>query len=100
MAKFTAFEVPPPGAGLVTVTDAVPAFAILAAGTVTVSCVLLTKRVLFRAVPFQLTAEPLTKFVPLTVKLNCDPPAVALLGERLLMFGSGLLTVKCIPFEV
>ena len=43
MAKEIAFEVPPPGTGFVTVTDAVPALAILAAGTVTVSCVLLTK---------------------------------------------------------
>ena len=43
MAKVAALEVPPPGAGLVTVTEAVPALAIFAAGTVTVSWVLLTK---------------------------------------------------------
>ena len=43
IARATAFEVSPPGEGFTTVTDAVPAFAMSAAGTVTVICVLLTK---------------------------------------------------------
>jgi hypothetical protein len=57
MARVTELEVPPPGAGLITVTEAVPAFAIFAAGTVTVSWVSLIKRGLFSRVPFQVTAE-------------------------------------------
>ncbi len=41
-----------------------------------------------------MTTELLTKFEPLTVKVNTAPPAVALEGERLLVVGTGLLTVK------
>ena len=43
-----------------------------------------------RADPFQFTTEPLKKPVPLTVRLKAFPPAVALLGERVVIVGTGL----------
>ena len=42
MVNVNPLEVPPPGVGLVTVTVAVPAVAILAAGILAVTCVALT----------------------------------------------------------
>jgi hypothetical protein len=42
IVKFIEFDVPPPDAGLVTVTVAVPAEAMAAAGIAAVSCVELT----------------------------------------------------------
>jgi hypothetical protein len=92
MLKVTAFDVPPPGAGFTTVTDAVPALAIRAAGTVAVSCVALTN-VVVSAVPFQFTVEPETKLVPFTVNVNCAPPAVAEVGLIEVIVGTGLLMV-------
>jgi hypothetical protein len=56
MVKFAAFEVPPPGVGLVTVTATVPAEAMAEAGTAAVNCVALTK-VVVAAVPPKLTIE-------------------------------------------
>ncbi len=52
------------------------------AGTVTISWLPLTK-VVFAvcAVPFQFTTALAPKLVPLTVRVNAAPPAVALLGE-------------------
>ena len=44
--------------------------------------------------------EPLTKFVPFTVKLNPAPPAMALVGEMLVLVGCGVTTVKLMPFDV
>jgi hypothetical protein len=41
MVKVSAFDVPPPGEAFSTVTEAVPAVAMSAAGTVAVNCVLL-----------------------------------------------------------
>lgn len=46
------------------------------------------------------TTEPLTKFVPFTVKVKAALPAVALVGERLVMPGTGLFTVKFEAAEV
>ena len=69
MVKVRALDVPPPGAGLTTVMVAVPAEATSEAGTIAVNCVLETKLVA-RAVPFQLMVEPLTKLVPLAVRVN------------------------------
>ena len=92
MVNVTAFDVPPPGAGFTTVTDAVPALAIRAAGTVAVSRVALTN-VVVSAVPFQFTVEPETKLVPFTVNVNCAPPAVAEVGLIEVIVGTGLLMV-------
>jgi hypothetical protein len=45
-------------------------------------------------VPPKWTTAPLTRLVPVTVKVNPAPPAVAINGERLEVVGTGLLTVK------
>jgi len=73
------FEVPPPGLGLDTVIEAVPAVAMFEAGTVAVNCELLTKVVL-SGVPFQLTTDPETNPVPLTVSVKLDPPGGVAVG--------------------
>src|SRR5215469_12680500 len=81
MGKNTAFEVPPPGLGLTTVTEAVPAVAMSEAGTLAVNCELLTKVVL-SGLPFQSTVAPETKPVPLTVSLNPAPPGLTASGTK------------------
>jgi hypothetical protein len=90
MAKFTAFEVPPPGAALVTVTAAVPVEEMAAAGMAAVNCVELTK-VVAGAVPPKLTTEVATKFVPLIVTVKAARlPATALVGEIAVIVGVAL----------
>ena len=69
IVNVSAFDVPPPGVGFTTVTDAVPTAATLAAGTIAVSCVEETN-VVTRAEPFHLTVEVATMLVPLTVRVN------------------------------
>ena len=86
------FDVPPPGAGFTTVTDAVPAFATRAAVTVAVSCVEETN-VVVKAVPFQRTDEVATKLVPFTVRVKSAPPAGAQVGLSEVVVGTGLLMV-------
>jgi len=44
--------------------------------------------------PFHSTVEPGTKLVPLTVRVNAAAPAVAVLGLRLVMVGTGAETVN------
>src|ERR1043166_9075869 len=94
-------EVPPPGAGLNTVTWAVPALAISVVEIAADTFVALTK-VVVRAAPFQFTTDPFTKPLPLTDRVKAAVPAVALDGDRLLMAGTGLgaLTVNVDPAEV
>ena len=92
-----AFDVPPHG--VTTVTEAVPAVAMRAAGTVAVSRVAETN-VVVSAVPFQFTVEPETKFVPFTVSVNCPPPAVAQLGLSELMVGSALTVITKVAVAV
>ena len=86
-------DVPPPGAGLVTVTVAVPAVAIAAAVIAAANCVALTKVVVLVA-PLNFTTDVDTKAVPLTVRVKAAPPAVALVGEREAAVGAGLLMVR------
>ena len=86
-------DVPPLGAGFVTVTVAVPAVAISAAVIAAVSCVALTNVVVLAA-PLNFTTDVDTKPVPLTVSVKAAPPAVALVGEREVAVGAGLLMVK------
>src|SRR3982074_1567713 len=93
IVKVRARDVPPPGAGLNTVTLAVPGEAILAAGTVAVNCPVLTN-VVVKAVPFHWIDAPFTKLPPFTVSVNAGPPAVAELGLMLVSNGRGLLIVK------
>ena len=103
MVKPVLVEVPPPGAGLNTVTWTVPAEAISAALMDTSNCVPLTK-VAVRGDPFQFTTEPLTKPLPFTVRVNAAVPPVADEGDRKVIAGTGLLpgefTVKPALLEV
>jgi hypothetical protein len=91
--KLCAAEVPPPGVGVLTVTEAVPPLATSLAGMAAVSCVALTN-VVVRSALFQRTFEPLTKPVPLTVSVKATAPGAALEGDRLDTVGAGLLTAK------
>lgn len=84
-------DVPPPGSGLKTVTAAVPAVAILAAGTTAESDVDVPK-VVTRSAPFQRTMEPATKFEPATTNGNDGPPAPADDGAMPLSTGTGFVT--------
>ena len=86
-------EVPPPGAGFVTLTVAVPAVVISAAAIAAVSCVALTKVVVLAA-PLNFTTDVDTKAVPLTVRVKAAPPALPLVGESEVAVGAGLLMVK------
>lgn len=72
----SALDVPPPGVGLKTVTEAVPVAAMSLAGTAAVNCVALPN-VVTSAAPFHFTAEVLMKFVPVSVNVKAAPPAVA-----------------------
>jgi hypothetical protein len=90
MVKFTGLEVPPPGVGLVTVTDAVPADLIAAAGTAAVNCVELTN-VVVGIVPPKLTIEVVIKLAPLMVRVKpAALPATALVGDIAVIVGTGL----------
>jgi hypothetical protein len=91
-------DVPPPGAGVTTVTLAVPAEAMSAAEMDALSCVALTK-VVVRAVPFQFTVDAAANPVPLTVSVNALAPAVALLGLSELITGAGLPMEKLTALE-
>jgi hypothetical protein len=94
IVKVWAFDVPPLGAGFVTVTLAVPAVAISAARIAAVTCVLLTN-VVVRLAPLNWTVAPLTKPVPFTVSVKAALPAVALAGEsEVIVRFEGLLIVK------
>ena len=92
MVNVAAAEVPPPGAGLTTVTLAMPAAAMSVAGIVALSWVGETNAVA-RAAPFQFTVELLTKLLPLTVKVAAGPPAVSADGLMLPRTGTRLFTV-------
>jgi hypothetical protein len=85
--------VPPPGVGVKTVIDNVPAEAMSDAGIVAASCVLLTK-VVVRFAPLTRTTEAETKLLPVTVNVNAGLPAVALVGDMLANDGCGLLTAS------
>ncbi|HWW18376.1 MAG TPA: hypothetical protein VNY81_07150 [Candidatus Saccharimonadales bacterium] len=79
IVKASALDVPPPGAGVATLTIAVPAAAMSAA--VIAACKLvLEAEVVVRAFPFHCTVEADTKLAPVTVRVNAAPPATAELG--------------------
>ena len=80
-AKSNAPEMPPPGAGVETVTIAVPAAAMSAAVTAACKLVLETK-VVARADPFHCTVEEDTKLAPVTVSVNAPPPTMVEFGLR------------------
>src|SRR2546422_935528 len=86
IVKVCGLELPPPGVGLKTVADAVPAVAMSLAEIAACSRVLLTK-VVDRSLPFHRTTDEAMKFVPVAVRVNPAPPATALLGEIELSVG-------------
>src|SRR5437660_7622577 len=88
-----ALEVPPPGAGFVTVILNVPAVARSVAGIAAVSCVALTK-VVVRAEPLKFTVELETKFVPFNVSVKAASGTDLLDGKMLVGVGLVLVTVK------
>lgn len=90
MVKLLPAETPPPGAGLKTVTEAVPAEAMSAAEIAAFSWVE-EIYVVVRATAFHRTEELGIKPVPVTMRVNAGPPAVAELGERVVMVGTGLV---------
>ena len=94
IGNVTAFDVPPHG--LTTVIEAVPGLAMRAADTVAVSCVEETN-VVVSAAPFQFTFEVESKFVPLTVNVNCISPADAQVGLSELMVGTALIVNVAAP---
>ena len=91
--KVPAFDAPPPGVGVYTVTEALPAVEMSEASIAAVSRVE-EAYVVARFEPFQRTTEPFTKLLPLTVSENAGPPAMAEFGLMLDSVGAGLLTVK------
>src|SRR6267378_2633803 len=99
MLNVCAAEVPPPGAGVTTVTDAVAAVARSAAGMAAVSCVALTK-VVVRAAPFQRTLAPMSNPVPVRVSVNPAPPAVTLEGDSAVSVGPPALTGRLSAADV
>jgi hypothetical protein len=93
MVNVCALEVPPPGAGVRTVTLALPDVAMSLAEMAAVSVVAETT-VVVRGLPFHWTTEVLMKFVPVTVRVKAGPPAAADVGLRAVVVGTGLLIVK------
>jgi hypothetical protein len=71
--KVAAVDVPPPGAGFVTVTFTFPDVAISGAVIAAVTCVALTN-VVVTAVPLKFTTDVETKPVPFTVSVKAVPP--------------------------
>src|SRR6266852_4482609 len=93
MVKLTGFEAPPLGAGLVTVTAAILAVVMAAAGIAAVNCEGLTN-VVARATPAKFTTEPVKKFEPFTVRVKAAPPVSALFGEIVVIVGPVMVNVK------
>jgi hypothetical protein len=87
ISKVSGADSPPLGSGSKTVTAKLPATAISVEPIVVLNWVASTKVVVLSRPSTRIT-KPSTKPVPLTVRLNPAPPAVALDGERLLTLGA------------
>jgi len=96
MVKAFAADVPPE---VVTVTFTVPAVAIMAAVTGAVTVDVLLTVVASEVVP-HFTVAPEIKFVPVTVSVNAAPPAVAVVGLKLVIVGAAGLIVNTFAAEV
>src|SRR3981081_4714676 len=83
---------PPPGRGLTTVIVAVVGVAISAAVSAAVNFALFTN-VVGLALPFQLTTEPETKPVPVTVKVNAVLPGGTASGSSGFKYGTWFAAV-------
>src|SRR5207253_2827922 len=99
MTRLAEFDVPPPGGALNTVTRAVPAVRRSVAGIAALSCVGETY-VVGRAVPFQRTTEPATKFVPVTVSVKPEARAWTRFGLSPVVAGTGFVIVNVCAFDV
>ena len=88
-----AFDVPPPGVGLKTVTLYVPAESKSVARMFATNFVALINVVVLSD-PFTRTTEVETKFVPFTVSVNAASPTFLLDGEMLVVVGVRLFTVR------
>jgi hypothetical protein len=86
----SAGEVPPPGAGFVTVTLNIPAVAISVAEIEAVTWVALTN-VVVSLLPLNLTTEEVMNPCPFTVSLNAGPPAAVEDGLRDVNVGAGFV---------
>jgi hypothetical protein len=96
MLNVFAVDVPPPGVGVKTVTEAVPVAAMSLARICAVSLVLLTK-VVVRVLPFHRTTDVATKFDPVAVSVNAPLPTAAVLGMMELRVGTGLFCAAAEP---
>ena|SRR3989344_9136871 len=83
------FEVPPPGAGLVTVILNIPT---VGTEEMTVVNWVAETYMVFNPRPFQLMVDEVMKLVPLTVNVKPGSPWVLEEGFKLVMVGSGLMT--------
>ena len=97
--KVCAVDVPPPGLGVTTVMDAVPAVVRSLAGMTAVSCVALTKLVV-NAAPLKSATDVLTKLIPVSVMVVFGAPTVAEVGLMPVSVGIGLLMVKVCAVDV
>lgn len=102
-AKASAEVMPPPGDGLFTVIFSVAPGVITFVGRTAVSDVALTSVVASDTLPV-CTTELELKFAPVIFKVTGPLPGATLVGERLVMTGTGLFTVNDIgtegaPFE-
>src|SRR5437667_9740551 len=88
MVNAPEFDVPPPGAGVNTVTEAVPCVAMSEAEIAAWSCVALPN-VVVRSAPFQRTTDGPMKLLPVAVSVNGAPPATAVPGDRDVSVGLG-----------
>ena len=91
--------VPPPGAGLNTVSCAAPGVATSAAAMLTASRDAL-RRVVGRSAPFQRTTALVANPLPYTIRVKPEPPAAAPYEERSVAAGTGFITVSGDAFEV
>ena len=95
IVKTWLFDVPPPGAELITVTLPLPATVNKDAGTRQVSCKELTN-VVVNAVPFQLITDDAIKLFPFTVMVKAAAPTVTLAGDMELIAGTGFVEILLI----
>jgi len=89
--KGNAGEVPPPGAGFVTVTFMPPTIATSLAGIVADSFVALMN-VVVSGLPLKLTTDFASKFAPFIVSEKAAPPG-ACVAPRLNIAGTGLFAL-------
>ena len=97
--KVCAFDVPPPGVGFTTVRLNMPPVVRSLAGIEAVTCVELTN-VVVRGEPLKFTIDVETKLVPFTVMVKAASPTFLLVGEMLVVVGTGLFTVRTCGFDV